>query len=100
MPTQVEMSEKTKAALRQVAIDCLCELGYAKTTGVEIARRAGVTQGLCITITRAAKLIFRWTLFIACIWQRMTNMRRNPSTTLNGLRVASSISRKPRRRKR
>jgi AcrR family transcriptional regulator len=45
MSTQVEMSERTKAALREAAIDSLCELGYVKTTGVEIARRAGVTRG-------------------------------------------------------
>ena len=88
MPTQVEMSEKTKSALRQAAIDCLCDLGYVKTTGVEIARRAGVTGVRCIIIIRAAKSIFRWTSFTACIRQRMTNMTLKPSTTLNGLRDA------------
>lgn len=45
MSTQYEMSERTKVALRQAAIDSLCELGYAKTTSVEIARRSGVTRG-------------------------------------------------------
>lgn len=43
--TQKTMSEQTKAALRQAAIDSIYELGYEKTTGVEIARRAGVTRG-------------------------------------------------------
>lgn len=45
MATQQAMSERTKTALREAAVDSLIELGYSKTTGVEIARRAGVTRG-------------------------------------------------------
>lgn len=45
MTTQREMTETTKAKLRQAAIDSICELGYDRTTGVEIARRAGMTRG-------------------------------------------------------
>ena len=45
MATHTEMTQKTKAALRKAAIDAIYELGYQKTTGVEIVRRAGVTRG-------------------------------------------------------
>lgn len=45
MATQKEMTEQTKVALRQAAIDSIYELGYERATGVEIARRAGVTRG-------------------------------------------------------
>lgn len=45
MSTHTEMSQKTKAALCEAAIDSIYELGYANTTSVEIARRAGVTRG-------------------------------------------------------
>lgn len=45
MATQKAMTEQTRAALRQAAIDSIYELGYEKATGVEIARRAGVTRG-------------------------------------------------------
>jgi AcrR family transcriptional regulator len=45
MATQKEMTERTKAKLREAAVDSICEVGYTRTTGVEIARRAGVTRG-------------------------------------------------------
>lgn len=35
----------TRAALVQAAIDGLVEVGYVRTTGVEVCRRAGVTRG-------------------------------------------------------
>ena len=44
MPVQ-ERSIATRAALLDAAIDCLVERGYAATTTVEAARRAGVSRG-------------------------------------------------------
>lgn len=35
----------TRAALVQAAIDGLVEVGYVRTTGVEVCRRAGTTRG-------------------------------------------------------
>jgi len=35
----------TRAALVQAAIDGLVEVGYGRTTGVEVCRRAGTTRG-------------------------------------------------------
>lgn len=35
----------TRAALVQAAVDGLVEVGYVRTTGVEVCRRAGVTRG-------------------------------------------------------
>src|SRR3954469_18234781 len=35
----------TRAALLDAAVDCLVERGYAATTTIETARRAGVSRG-------------------------------------------------------
>jgi AcrR family transcriptional regulator len=43
--TQAERRESTIAAVVDAAVDALGELGYARTTTAEIARRAGVSQG-------------------------------------------------------
>ena len=40
-----ERSLATRAALLDAAIDCLVERGYAATTTIETARRAGVSRG-------------------------------------------------------
>jgi AcrR family transcriptional regulator len=44
MPTQ-ERSRATRKALLDAAIACLVERGYAATTTIETARRAGVSRG-------------------------------------------------------
>src|SRR5436853_7131184 len=43
--TQEERSANTKARLLDATIDCLSDLGYARTTTTEIAERAGVSRG-------------------------------------------------------
>lgn len=43
--TQAERSEQTRAALLDATIDCLIELGYARTSVQEICARAGVSKG-------------------------------------------------------
>lgn len=43
--TQAERTAGTRAKLLDGAIDCLVELGFAKTSTQEIARRAGVSRG-------------------------------------------------------
>ena len=43
--TQAERTAGTQAKLLDAAIDCLVELGFAKTSTQEIARRAGVSRG-------------------------------------------------------
>ncbi|MDV6262499.1 TetR/AcrR family transcriptional regulator [Rhodococcus yunnanensis] len=43
--TQAERTAGTRAKLLDAAIDCLVELGFAKTSTQEVARRAGVSRG-------------------------------------------------------
>lgn len=43
--TQTERREGTIAAIVDAAVEALGEIGYARTTTAEIARRAGVSQG-------------------------------------------------------
>jgi AcrR family transcriptional regulator len=43
--TQQERTERTRELLLDATIDCLVELGYAKTSTNEICRRAGVSRG-------------------------------------------------------
>jgi AcrR family transcriptional regulator len=43
--TQAERSATTRAQLLDATIECLAELGYARTTTSEVARRAGLTRG-------------------------------------------------------
>ncbi|MFI7586927.1 TetR/AcrR family transcriptional regulator [Spongisporangium articulatum] len=43
--TQEERRAQTRSALRQATIDCLVELGYARTTTAEVLARAGVSKG-------------------------------------------------------
>jgi len=43
--TQEERSATTRAKLLDATIDCLHELGYARTTTTDIATRAGVSRG-------------------------------------------------------
>lgn len=43
--TQEERSAATRARLLDATVACLDELGYARTTTIEIARRAGLSRG-------------------------------------------------------
>lgn len=43
--TQAERTATTRAALLDAAVECLAEVGYAKVTTTEVARRAGVSRG-------------------------------------------------------
>lgn len=43
--TQAERSREMRARLIQAAIDSLIEQGHARTTAVEVCKRAGVTRG-------------------------------------------------------
>lgn len=43
--TQAERREQTRTALLDATIDCLIELGYARTSVQEICSRAGVSKG-------------------------------------------------------
>lgn len=43
--TQSERRETTRARLLEAAIDCIYEMGYARASTTEIARRAGVSRG-------------------------------------------------------
>src|SRR5580765_5031198 len=43
--TQAERSAAMRARLLDATIDCLHDLGYARTSTPEIARRAGVSRG-------------------------------------------------------
>jgi AcrR family transcriptional regulator len=43
--TQEERSAATKARLLDATLECLAELGYARTTTTEIAERGGVSRG-------------------------------------------------------
>jgi AcrR family transcriptional regulator len=43
--TQAERTAATRALLLDATVECLSKLGYARTTTVEIARRAGVSRG-------------------------------------------------------
>jgi AcrR family transcriptional regulator len=43
--TQAERSAATRARLLDATLECLCDLGYARTTTPEIARRAGLSRG-------------------------------------------------------
>ncbi len=43
--TQRERSEAMRARLLEATIDCLYEVGYSRTTTIEVAARAGVSRG-------------------------------------------------------
>jgi AcrR family transcriptional regulator len=43
--TQLERTTETRARLLDVTLECLAELGYARTTNQEIADRAGLSRG-------------------------------------------------------
>jgi len=43
--TQQERSSRTRALLLDATVDCLVELGYARTTVAEICQRAGLSRG-------------------------------------------------------
>jgi AcrR family transcriptional regulator len=43
--TQAERTAETRAKLLDATIDCIAEIGYAATTGREVAMRAGVSRG-------------------------------------------------------
>src|SRR3954469_18119150 len=45
MPTQAERTASTRTRLLDAALDVLTEQGYAATTTVEVAKRAGVSRG-------------------------------------------------------
>src|SRR5579872_2677392 len=43
--TQGERSAAMRGRLLEATVDCLYELGYARTTTIEVAARAGVSRG-------------------------------------------------------
>lgn len=43
--TQAERRASTQARLLEATVECLAELGYAGTTTIEVARRAGLSRG-------------------------------------------------------
>ena len=43
--TQAERRASTRARLLDATVECLAELGYARTTTTEVARRAGLSRG-------------------------------------------------------
>ena len=43
--TQAERTASTRGRLLDATLECLCDLGYARTTTPEIARRAGLSRG-------------------------------------------------------
>jgi AcrR family transcriptional regulator len=43
--TQAERTATTRGRLLDATLECLCDLGYARTTTPEIARRAGLSRG-------------------------------------------------------
>src|ERR1700691_5875083 len=43
--TQKERSEAMRSRLLEATIDCLYEVGYSRTTTIEVAARAGVSRG-------------------------------------------------------
>jgi AcrR family transcriptional regulator len=43
--SQAERTASTRARLLDATLECLCDLGYARTTTPEIARRAGLSRG-------------------------------------------------------
>src|SRR5437588_5411102 len=43
--TQAERRATTRARLLEATVDCLAELGYARTTTTEVAARAGLSRG-------------------------------------------------------
>jgi AcrR family transcriptional regulator len=43
--TQAERSERTRELLLDATVECLVELGYARTTVQEVCRRAGLSRG-------------------------------------------------------
>jgi AcrR family transcriptional regulator len=43
--TNEERSAETRSALTEAVIECLCDIGYARTTVQEISRRSGITSG-------------------------------------------------------
>lgn len=43
--SQAERTAATRARLLDATLECLCDLGYARTTTPEIARRAGLSRG-------------------------------------------------------
>ena len=45
LKTKLKKSDKTRAHILNVAATCLHELGYSKTTTIEIARRSGLSRG-------------------------------------------------------
>jgi AcrR family transcriptional regulator len=64
--TQAERSASTRARLLDATLECLCDLGYARTTTPEIARRAGLSRGAQLhhfptkaeLVTRAVEHLF------------------------------------------
>ena len=43
--TQAERSATTRTRLLDAAVECLLELGYGRTTTIEVAKRAGLSRG-------------------------------------------------------
>lgn len=56
---QAEKSASTRQRILEAAIECLIELGYARTTTVEVAERAGVSRGAMLHHYRSkAELLY------------------------------------------
>ena len=45
MPTQKQRSDETRRVVLDATVACLTELGFAKTSTVEVQKRAGVSRG-------------------------------------------------------
>ena len=45
MPTQKERRDETRRAVLDATVECLTELGFARTSTVEVQKRAGVSRG-------------------------------------------------------
>lgn len=78
--TQAERREHTRTALLDATIDCLVELGYAKTSVQEICARAGVSKG-AVQHHFSAKA----ELMAAAVEHLTTKLRRQLTASLGDL---------------
>jgi AcrR family transcriptional regulator len=78
--TQAQRREQTRLALLDATIDCLVDLGYARTTVQEICARAGVSKGAVQHhFTAKAELM------AAAVEHLTTRLRRRLATSLDEL---------------
>ncbi len=78
--TQAQRREQTRTALLDATIDCLVEVGYARTSVQEICARAGVSKGAVQHhFTAKAELM------AAAVEHLTTKLRRRLAESLDGL---------------